>query len=147
MARVRKTIEVPTTVDETFGYLAEFQHAADWDPGVAESEKLVDGPPGVGTRFRVVATFLGQRVPLVYEITKIDPPRRLVLEARTSNFASIDEISCQPCERGTRVSYDARLELEGLRRLADPALQLAFNAIGARAMAGLQEALEDRAAG
>ena len=52
---------------------------------------------------------------------------------------STDEISFLARERGTRVTYEARLELTGLLRVADPLLNLLFQHLGRVAMRGLRE--------
>lgn len=43
---------------------------------------------------------------------------------------------------GTLVTYDADLQLNGVLRLADPLLRLAFGRIGDRAAAGLRRVLK-----
>lgn len=42
--RLRKEIVVFRPAAEAFRYLAEFENAAEWDPGIAEATRLTDGP-------------------------------------------------------------------------------------------------------
>lgn len=139
MARYVDAIDLPLSPDEAFGYLADFSHTAEWDPGVVEAKKLTPGELRVGTRFHVVSSFFGQRVPLEYRISVFDRPHRLVLTAGPPGLRSIDEILFSPRAQGTRVTYEARLELGGLRAIADPLLDLVFQRIGRDAAAGLRE--------
>ena len=141
MARYVDAIDVPVPVEEAFDYLADFSRTADWDPGVSDAERLGSGPIGVGSRFRVVVSFLGQSLPIEYEIATYERPTRLVLRGGDDGFRSIDEITFVPRGRGTRVTYEARLELSGIRRLADPLLDLVFQRIGRQAARGLRERL------
>jgi len=60
-----------------------------------------------------------------------------VLEGGDAGLRSIDEITFTPRPGGTRVTYEARLELTGLRRLADPLLDVVFQHVGRAAAAGL----------
>jgi carbon monoxide dehydrogenase subunit G len=143
MARYVDAIDLPIPLEQAFEYLADFSRTAEWDPGVVEAERLTPGPPRRGSRFRVVVSFLGRRLPLDYEITAYEPPTRLVLEGGDSSVHSHDEITFAPRPGGTRVTYEARLELRGLRRLADPLLQLILQRIGRLAVCGLQERLAD----
>ena len=59
MARYHVTVESRRPATETFGYLATFSKAAEWDPGVLAGEQLDPGPAGAGSRFRLVVPFLG----------------------------------------------------------------------------------------
>ena len=78
-----------------------------------------------------------------YELTVCERPYRLVLEGRGDGFYAVDEITLAPREHGTRVTYEARIELEGLRRLADPALAVLLQGIGRLAARGLRERMTD----
>ncbi len=141
MAYYLKSIVVPGSLEDTFEYLARFDHVAGWDPGCTAAEKISEGPVEVGSAFRVVAAFLGRPVELVYRVTVHEPPKRLVLEAHGSGFACVDRIETEPAEGGTRIRYRAEVKLEGWRRALDPALQLAFAWVAWDAVRGLQEKL------
>lgn len=146
MARYRRSVIVEAAPEDVFAYMAAFENVAEWDPGVVEAERLDAGPLGAGSRFRVVASFLGSRAELVYEIEKFEPPRRVVLRAENDRIRSDDTILCQPYGNGagTRVTYDARLSAKGAMALADPLLQIAFRWIGDKAFAGLERQLDLR---
>lgn len=142
MARYRTTVESTKSPEEAFDYLAEFSNARDWDPGIVEAANLTGDSVGPGSRFRLVSRFLGRRVPLEYRITEFDRPRRVVLAADETSIRSIDEIRFVTTNRGSQITYEADLRLKmPLGRLMDPLLALAFRRIGARAAAGLREAL------
>jgi hypothetical protein len=142
MAKYRTTVESKMSPDETFEYLADFANAPEWDPGVVEGERLDDGPLGVGSRFQLVARFLGRSVPLEYRIVALERPRRVVFEADERTVHSIDEIRFAPKDSGTAVTYEADLRLKGrLGRALDPVLALVFSRIGDRATGGLREVL------
>lgn len=72
----------------------------------------------------------------------LERPTRLLLEGGDASLRSIDEITFLERPSGTRVTYEARLELSGIRRLADPLLDLLFQRIGRVAMRGLRERLQ-----
>lgn len=141
MAYYLKSIVVPGSLEQTFEYLARFDHVAEWDPGCTSAEKISKGLVEVGSEFRVVAAFLGRRVELIYRVSVHEPPKRLVLEAQGSGFHCVDRIETEPAEDGTRIRYRAELKLAGWRRALDPALQLAFAWVAWDAVRGLQERL------
>lgn len=141
MARYVDAIDLPLSVEEAFDYLADFTRTAEWDPGVAEACHVTRGEVRLGSAFRVVVSFLGRRVPLEYRITEFERPSRLVLVGRHASLRSIDEITFVSRPGGSRVTYEARLELAGFRRLADPFLDAVFQHVGRAAMRGLRERL------
>jgi hypothetical protein len=147
MARYRKEIVVPTALETTFAYLSRFSSAEEWDPSVISAQMVTPEPIGLGSRFSLVAAFLGAKVPLQYEITQYEPPRRVVLTAENRSVRSTDTISFDSAESGgTVVRYEAVLLPKGPARLVDPLFAVALRRIGDRAAAGLQAALVERAA-
>ena len=139
MARYVDAIDLPIPVGEAFDFLADFSRTAEWDPGVESAERVGTGPIGEGSRFRVVVSFLGQRIPFEYVITEMQTPTRLVFVGESEAGRSIDEITFAPTPKGTRVTYEARLELSGMPRLADPILHALFQVVGRVAVRGLRE--------
>lgn len=146
MARFVDAIDLPIPVEEAFDYLADFSRTAEWDPSVSEARRIGRGPIGEGSRFEVTVSFLGQPVSLEYRITQFERPHRLVLEGGDENLESIDEITFVERKGGTRLTYEARVELQGLRRLADPILDVLFQRVGRLAARGLRERLVEESA-
>lgn len=141
MAYYVKSIVVPGSLEASFEYLADFSNAAEWDPGVAEAERISQGPLEVGSAFRVVASFFGRDVELVYRVARLEPPKRIVLEADGPGLRSVDSISFEPEGAGTRINYHADLQLRGWRRALDPLLQIGLAWVAWDAMRGLQAKL------
>lgn len=147
MAHYRREIVVPTSLATTFAYLSRFSSAEEWDPGVIEARMVTPEPVGLGSRFGLVAVFLGARVPLEYEIVQYDPPQRVVLTAENRSVRSTDTISFDSAASGgTMIRYEAVLLPKGAARLADPLFAWALRRVGDRAADGLQAALVDHAA-
>jgi hypothetical protein len=141
VARFTTTLISRTSPAETFAYMADFTHAAAWDPSVLEARRTSDGPIGVGTTFALVTRFGPRVLPLTYRIVRYEPDRVVVLEAHGTRFVSADTITVEPAGEGARMTYDARLDFTGAARLADPLMQLVFRRVGRKAEAGLREAL------
>ena len=93
------------------------------------------------SRFRPVGTTV-----MRYEVKEYEPPRRILLVARTSLLTSVDEVRVDAAGSGCVVTYDAKLTLNGALALFDPLLRLAFRRIGDRAAAGLKRVLSGEAA-
>ena len=67
-----------------------------------------------------------------------------MLRGENATVVSLDRITFEPSDEGTRVTYDADLALKGPLRIADPLLGLAFDRVGDRALEGLRETLGSR---
>ena len=146
MAVLREQIESRLGIDEAFAFVADFANAERWDPGVAESVRLDDGPPRVGTRYRLGVRMGGRVAPMEYEITRFEAPNRVVLEGRGSGVRAVDDIRFIQTTTGTRIEYVADIRLQGLLRLLAPLAGGAFRRIAENARNGMQQTLDDLAA-
>ena len=143
MARYTATVETMRARDDVAAYLSDFSTTPEWDPGIAEAQRLDDGPLGIGSRFRLVARFVGRRTELTYEIIRHEPGELVTLRGENTTVVSLDTMRFTDSPGGgTRVAYEADLTLKGPLRALDPLLRLAFNRVGDRAAAGLQTKLD-----
>lgn len=145
MARYVTTAPCPRPAAEGFAFMADVTRFAEWDPGVTRAVRVVGDGLSVGTAYDL--TVRAGRAVLRYEVTAYEPPRRLVLVARTRWLTSVDEIRVAPTATGCDVTYDAQLTLNGALGAFDPLLQIAFRRLGDRAAGGLRQALAGLAAG
>ncbi len=139
MARYIDAIDLSVPIEEAFDFLADFSRVAEWDPSVVDAKRLTKGKIGLGSRFEVVVHFLGRPLPIEYEITSYDRPSRLVVEGGDQSFHSRDEICFVERPGGTRITYEAVVELQGIRKVADPLMDLLFQRVGRLAVRGLRE--------
>ena len=145
MTKLNQQIETPLAPEAVFAYVADFANAMHWDPGVAASARIDDGPVGVGSRYRL-DVHLGRRVaPMEYRISTFEPPHRVVLVGEGSGVSAVDEIRFEPAGTGTRIDYSADIRLGGALRLVQPLLGRAFARLGHDALAGMQRTLDARA--
>lgn len=144
--RVERTIEAACDRQVAFEYVTDFSTTQEWDPGIPEAKRLDDGPVGVGSRFELLSRFGSKEQTIVYEITVLERPERVVFVGDGGNFHGVDEISFAALDGGgTRVTYVANLALKGVARLAEPFITGKLEAMSDRAVAGLKAALDARA--
>ena len=141
MAHYRTTLISRLGVEEAFAYLEDFSHCQSWDPSVVEANRLDDGPIAKGSRFRVVASFLGRKVQLEYVVTAFEPPHRVVFSAALPRLSSVDEITVASHEGRTSVTYRSDLKALGIFRPLDPVLSFFFQRLASRAREGLEREL------
>ena len=145
MACYKDAIDVQLGTEDTFDYLADFSRTAEWDPGVASASPRTDGDPNLGSKFVVNVSVLGAEIPLDFEITTYERPKRLVLTGGNSIIRCVDKIAFTPRGEGTRVNYEAHVDLTGFSQLADPVLNLLLQRVGQLAIRGLRERLSGEA--
>ena len=139
---ITRQIEVARPAAAAFRYVAEFENAAEWDPGIAESKKLTEGPVRVGSEYDVVALFRGKRQRFRYTVTELDDGRRVTLAGDGDKATSVDEIVVEPLGDGARIAYTADIKLKGLRRIAEPLLRPVLAKTADEALAGLKSTLD-----
>ncbi|HXG26195.1 MAG TPA: SRPBCC family protein [Candidatus Binatia bacterium] len=147
MPLLREHIETRLGIDEAFAFVADFANAERWDPGVVTSVRVDDGPVEVGARYRLGIRMGGRVAPMEYEITALEPARRVVLAGSGSGVRAVDDISFAATPTGTRIEYVADIRLQGVLRLLAPFAGGAFRRIAANARTGMQRTLDELAGG
>lgn len=144
MTTLHERIGTALPPEDVFDYIADFQSAAEWDPGVAHARRLDEGPVGIGTRYELGVRMGRRIVPMTYRITVFERPTRVVLEGAGSNVAAVDDIRFAPRAGGTVVDYTADIELRGWLRLIQPFVGGTLAKIGRDAAAGMTRSLTAR---
>jgi dehydrogenase/reductase SDR family member 12 len=137
MATVTVDREVVTPQQAAFDAIADFTSSASWDPGIASSRRLDGGPVTHGSRFEVRYRFGPLTLPLVYEITRHEPPYRVVLATRSPLHTGEDDVRFRSSATGTEVSWRARFAFRGPGLLLEPVLRVAFPRVAQEAGDGL----------
>jgi carbon monoxide dehydrogenase subunit G len=146
MARYVTSIRTSRPSVDAFAYIAHLTNLKQWDPGVQGVTQV--GGDGAGPRasFDVVVAAPGRGLTLRYHTTHFDPPRKVVVEARSRVLKSVDQIVVRDDGASTVVTYDASLTLEGPLRVFDFVVRPVFKRIGDRARSGLIRVLDGQAA-
>jgi carbon monoxide dehydrogenase subunit G len=146
MTKLHERIETSLPIDDAFAFVADFANASRWDPGVATSRRVDEGPVGLGARYDLGIRLRGRIAPMEYRITTYEPPTRVVLTGEGSGVSAVDEIVFAATPTGTAIDYTADIRLGGWMRLVQPFAGGAFRKIASDALGGMQAALDARAA-
>ena len=146
MARYITKVKTARTPRNVFAYMADLRNFAQWDPGVKAVRQVKGSGGGPDAVFDVTVAGVGRDLTLRYVTEEHDAPRNLLVVARSLIFTSIDRITVEPDGKGSIVTYDADLRLNGVLRIGDLGLRLVFGRIGDRAANGLRRALGGQAA-
>ena len=145
MTRLHERIQTTLPIEAAFDYVADFANAQEWDPGVATARRIDAGPVAVGARYDLGVRMGGRVAPMVYRITQLDRPRRVVLVGAGSNVQAVDDIRFERSGNGTVIDYTADIRLGGLLRLVQPFLGGSFAKIARDAASGMERTLAVRA--
>jgi carbon monoxide dehydrogenase subunit G len=146
MTRIHERIETDLSIDQAFDYIADFDHADEWDPNTTDAARLGTEPPGLGARYALEVRMGRRTAPMEYRITEYDRPRRVVLVGEGSGVVTVDDIRFERVADRTVVDYVADIRLGGLLRFAQPFLGGAFRRIGREAAEGMTREFARRAA-
>lgn len=140
MARYTGSVSTSLSVAEAFAYMSDITRFAEWDPGIERAVRVGGEGFGVGATYDLTVKGLGTTV-MRYVVKEYEEPRRLLMTSRTTFLSSVDEIRVEPDSRGSLITYDAELTLNGPLTIFDALLGRAFRRIGDRALAGLRRKL------
>jgi hypothetical protein len=142
MASYTGTVDCEHSPSEVFAYLLAFEHTAEWDPSCDRARRLTVGEPGIGSRFELIfKPARSLEFKLDYGVISLDAPRRVTLRSATDLLQSEDTITVQAAGTGSRVTYHAKISLNGPGRLLDPLLALGLRRAGQKAEQGLAQRL------
>jgi carbon monoxide dehydrogenase subunit G len=141
VVHVRRSFEVSRPASVVVPYLADFDNAVEWDPGTVTCSRIGDGPVEVGARWSNVSHVLGSDTSLDYRLELLEPGR-VVLVGSNRTATSTEDIRVTDRPGGALVTYDSRIVLHGLARLASPLMRVAIERLGAKTVLGIQRAVD-----
>jgi carbon monoxide dehydrogenase subunit G len=128
VVQLERRFIVSAPLGEVTGYLKDFSHAEDWDPGTERCVRTDSGEIRVGSTWHNVSRFRGRTTELDYELRTLAEDR-LTFVGNNRTATSTDDLSFRVSGAGTSVTYRATIRFHGLARLADPLMQRVFNRI------------------
>jgi hypothetical protein len=106
---------------EVAAYAADPDNATRWYVNIKTVEWQTARPLAVGSRVAFVAEFLRRRVAYVYEITHLEPGRRLVMRTAEGPFPMQTTYTWEDADGGgTLMSLENAGDPSGFGRLATP---------------------------
>src|SRR5262245_43077675 len=112
MPSAERTISIRRPVDQVFRFLADGRTATQWRMGVLEISKA--GGEGVGGTWRqVVRGPGGRRVDADYEITALEPDRRIAFRAIAGPVRPEGDYAFEAMGDATILTFRLRAELSG----------------------------------
>jgi len=131
MTTVSRTFDVRPEPAVVVDYLKDFGNAEEWDPGTESCTRVDSGPVQAGSTWRNVSRIAGVSTELTYTLQTLTDDT-IVLVGANDTARSVDTITVAPGPDGggSRVTYEAVIELKGAAKVADPIMKIVFEKIG-----------------
>ena len=128
MAHIEGEVLIRRPVEEVFDFVADERTEPTYNRNMIASEKLTEGPIGVGTRFRATVRAGRRPLPMDVEYTGFTRPHLIASTTRTAAADFRGTLSFTPTSSGTRLHWSWQSRPKGAVRLVSPLL----TRIGAR---------------
>jgi uncharacterized protein YndB with AHSA1/START domain len=145
MAKLEISTVINRPVEEVFAVVMNPENTPKWNSGSIEGNKTSEGPIGVGTTYRSVRTFLGQRIEGETELTEYEPNRSYATKSKSGPVPVESRVTFERVEGGTRVTVTLAGEPGGFFKLAEPLLVKLAKRQFEAALANLKDLMEARA--
>lgn len=125
MPTVSRTFTVSPPPDVVVGYLKDFANAQQWDPGTRSCTRIDTGPVAEGAYWHNVSKIFGVTAELTYTLEELSDDK-LVFVGENKSSTSTDTITVDAADGGSKITYEAELEMHGAAKLLNPLMKLAF---------------------
>lgn len=138
---VERKVTSPLSPTEVFALLSDFTRTEEWDPGTISTEKL-SGDGKVGTTYRNISSFMGNKTELIYTVEQYDEPNIYQVRGQNKTVEALDTMTFKAnASGGTDMTYRAEFRFKGLAKLIAPFTIPAFWRLGNEAKRDLDEYL------
>jgi len=145
MARVEASVVIKRPIEEVFAFASNPENDMEWESDVSEVEKTSEGPIGVGTTYRGVMHFLGQRIDWTLEVIGYDLNRKVEFKIDAGPLQLEETVTFEPVDGGTRVTAVYEGDPGGFFKLAVPVVVRMFQGQIQGNLDNLKSVLEARA--
>jgi carbon monoxide dehydrogenase subunit G len=138
---VQRTVRSDKPVERVADYLSRFETTADWDPHTQSCTAVDGGPVAEGKRYRNTQKIGPSSSTLEYRVVAYTPGRHVKLQGTNKTVDAVDEMTFEPVDGGTQVTYRAQFDLKGLARFSEPLAKLLLERIATDGQRGMEQAL------
>ena len=94
---------------QVFNFIATPENDFQWQYGTLVSVQISKGEVGLGTLFRAVSHFMGQRIESTYEVTEFEPNKRYGFQSRSGPMDSYTLYTFEMTKGSTRINVSTRV--------------------------------------
>ena len=125
MTRIKSSILVPKSVEDTFAFLNTRESHLKFIPRIVEFKQTSAGAFGqVGSTVKGVLRYFGVKIPVDYEIIEHQLNQRLAMQGKMGPVLFKDGYILSSAEKGSQIKFWLELNPTGLTRAFSPFAKL-----------------------
>jgi uncharacterized protein YndB with AHSA1/START domain len=133
-------VDIQRSAQDVFDYCSDLGHEPEWNPMMKRSQKLTDGPIGIGSRY---ATEFVKAPPMVMEYTHYEPPKQWAQAGKSTALKAAGGGQVEPTPHGARLVMRMDLQPRGPLLLARPLLRRRMQTMFQRDVNNIKDRLEE----
>jgi uncharacterized protein YndB with AHSA1/START domain len=141
---VQVETEIRRPVGDVAAYAGDPGNAPEWYANISSVEWRTEPPVRVGSQLDFVAHFLGRRIAYTYEVTELEPGRRLVMATAQGPFPMQTTYTWSETPGGTHMTLRNTGEPSGFAKVTAPVMEMAMRRATTKDLARLKSLLEGR---
>jgi len=121
MVHLAGSIVIERPIEEVFDFVADERNEPKYNSALLRSEKVTDGPIGLGTKFSASHKQGRRALDMDIQLTGYERPTRLASTTRMSMFDTEGELTFEPVRTGsTTLRWEWDLHFKGAAKLLAP---------------------------
>jgi len=118
--KIQIKVNINKPAEEIFSYLSYIPNHKEIFSANLDSKQTSEGPLGVGSTMRNIATFMGMKMEERFVITEYQPNKVMTKQsAPGSTFVTSDKMTLEPVKGGTMFTLDVTADFKGVMKLLD----------------------------
>jgi len=118
--KISGEILINQSVELVFDYVVDQRNEPAYNPRMLHSEKITDGPIGLGSRFRATAQSGRRAIEMLIEVTDYQRPSRFGSRTTMSSADVDGGLTFEPVNGATRMSWSWDVRPRGSLRFLAP---------------------------
>ncbi len=120
MAKISGEIVIDRLIEDVFDFVVDERNEPLYNSALIHSDKVTDGPVGLGTRFHATHVSARRPVDMDVEITAYDRPRRVASKTTMSWSEIAGELAFASVGSSTKMRWDWDVRPKGVATLLKP---------------------------
>lgn len=110
-------------LQQVFNFIVTPENDFQWQYGTLASVQISKGEMGIGTLFRAISHFMGERIESTYEVTEFEPNKRYGFQSRSGPMDSQTLYTFEMMKGNTKISIFAQIRSGQLLKPATIAIE------------------------
>jgi len=119
MYKFEMSIFINRTPEDVFNYVTNLDNFAKWQKGNETFQWITEGPPGVGSTYKVQTSLMGRKIESELEITSWEFPKKYTFRGTSATLSLETSRIFETQGEGTLLTHIGQVELGGILKMAE----------------------------